>query len=205
MTTVNILVHGFNVSDPKESIGTLEEFVPDWYSYNYGWAGLVTVLRHNKDFAKDLKDIIAYHRMHGADTINVIAHSNGCAVAVEAARQGAIIDKLVAISPALKVNLRFPNNIKSVTVFYTPHDLPTRAARFLDWIPFIQLMVPNAWGAMGAKGPKYNIEELGTSYQDIRVTKSRQVEVKGHSDWFKPKNLKWFAPLLVRILNLDKK
>jgi hypothetical protein len=173
--TLNVIVHGIAVNDPMESVGKLAEYLKPNYVFSYGWR-LFSVLWHNKKDADNLKKYCM------GKVVNIIAHSNGCAIAVEAARQGLVIDHLVCISPALRVDTDFPDNIKKITVLYTPHDVPTRAARFFKKIPLLRRMVPVAWGAMGAKGA-----------DSIRAHNIKGYKVKGHSDWFLDSKIKGTA------------
>ena len=185
---MNFLVHGFNVKDPSNTIGKLKEHLSQSTSFNYGWR-LLSVLWHNKKDAKRLKGFIHLNSaMAETDDAVVYAHSNGAAIAVEAARQGARITTLVAINPALKVKTRFPPSIDRVLVIHTKHDRATKAARFFDKIPFIQLLIPNAWGAMGAVG--YN----GDDNRVININLSKYLH--SHVDFFSDRNLNRFMPLI---------
>lgn len=178
---MNILVHGYNVTDPQVTVGKLQTRLEDTYLFDYGWFGLLSVLMYNKREAKRLKELLD----NNPDS-TVYAHSNGCAIAVEAAKMGAKMKRLVCINPALKVDTDFPDSIKHVGVIFTKHDKPTKAARFFDKVPFIQLIVPNAWGAMGAEGPK--------SHRAAKFDFSGTL--KGHSDFFLKKNLDKLFPLI---------
>lgn len=185
---MNILIHGFNVRDPEKSIGKLKPYLGGSLMFNYGWFELLSVLFKNKKEARKLKKLLGSNLPPKGRTI--WAHSNGCAIAVEAARQGANIETLICINPALKCNTEFPDSIGRVLVIYTRHDKPTRAARFFDKVPFIQILIPNAWGAMGAKGYSGN---------DKRVKNWNLSELlEGHSDFFKKENLDWSMPKLER-------
>lgn len=172
---MNILVHGFNVRDPKKSTGKLHKCLDECISFNYGWRELISVMLCNKRDAKKLKDITMLHKS------NIYAHSNGCAISVESARQGAKIKALICINPALKRKTKFPPSIDRILVIHTKHDKATKAARFFDRIPFIQLLIPNAWGAMGAKG--YSGDDKRVVNWDLSIT------LKGHSDFFEDENL----------------
>lgn len=177
------LIHGFNVSDPEESTGKLRYYLDGAIMFNYGWR-FFSVLWHNKKDAKALKGILNNARSAGDRVI--FAHSNGCAIAVEAARQGAKINNLICINPALKTNTIFPSSIERILVVYTVHDKATRSARFFDRVPFIQLLIPNAWGAMGAKGSETPDERVNN--WDLSST------LNGHSDFFKDENLDRYMP-----------
>ena len=186
MTMKNFLVHGFNVKNPNKLTGKLNKYLPDSFMFNYGWR-FFSVLWHNKQDAKKLK------RYLNSDLYsNVFAHSNGAAIAVEAARQGAFIKTLVCINPALKVKTRFPDNIGKVIIIHTRHDKPTRVAAFFDAVPLIGLLVPNAWGAMGAKG---------SSIKDSRIVNLElSHRLHGHSDFFNDENLKLLMPEIKKML-----
>ena len=183
---MNILVHGFNVKNPMKTVGKLKGFVKNTYLFDYGWFGLMSVLMYNKREAKRLKKII--DKDCGS---NVIAHSNGCAIAVEAARRGAKIETLICIAPALKVDTVFPKSINKIVVVHSKGDKPTKAASFFDRIPIIQLLIPNAWGAMGAKG---------SVIDDDRVS-NVDVSNLGHSDLFRNKSIKRCADIVNRGIN----
>lgn len=179
-----VLVHGFNVADPTETVGKLKAYLKDSIMFNYGWR-FFSVLWHNKKDAKVLKDNLNYALGQNKERI-VFAHSNGCAIAVEAARQGAIIDNLICINPALKRDTVFPCLIKNILVIHTKHDKSTKSARFFDKVPLIQILIPNAWGDMGASG---------ASVDDKRVTNLNLSDsLNGHSDFFDDSNLDEFMP-----------
>lgn len=186
MSNLNILVHGFNVKDPERSTGKLKPYLENPHMFNYGWR-LFSVLWHNRVDAKRLAKLLYLNT--GS---NVWAHSNGCAIAVEAARRGAPIKNLICINPALKKDTIFPNSIERIIVIYTNHDVPTRAAAFFDKIPFLQLFVPNSWGAMGSKGP---------TSPDVRLKKLNFTQnLKGHSDFLEHEKLKALIPHVKRFI-----
>lgn len=91
--------------------------------------------------------------------ITVVAHSNGCWAAVQAAEMGYRIDHLVLISPALHKSHAFPENIKRVDVYYAPNDhIVTlgkwyrRAVNLLPWN--WKSSSRHDWGEMGKTGYK---------------------------------------------------
>ena len=179
--SLNILIHGYNVKDPMETIGKLKPHLDNVVMFNYGWFGLASVLLYNKREAQKLKLLLDAN-----PNATVIAHSNGCAITVAAAKMGAKMDNLICINPALKVNTKVPESIKRIAVIHTEHDTPTKAARFFDKIPFIQLIIPNAWGAMGAKGAK-----------DKRAVNFDFTEfLSGHSEFFKFSKISQLLPVI---------
>ena len=168
------------------SVGRLQFYLEKSIIFDYGWR-FFSVLWHNKRDATKLKNDLS----HNVENI-VFGHSNGCAIAVEAARQGASIDTLICINPALKVNTKFPESISKIIVIHTKHDKPTKAARFFDKVPFIQIAIPNAWGAMGAKG--YIGDDARVKNWDLSD------RLEGHSDFFKQRNLEEFMPRITEYL-----
>lgn len=183
---MNVLIHGFNVTDPEQSVGKLKFYLKNTFMFNYGWR-LFSVLWHNRKDAKRLK-----RYLNNKGSCFVYAHSNGCAIAVESAKQGAKIKTLICINPALKCKTNFPDSISRVIVIHTKNDKPTKAARFFDKVPFIQLVVPNAWGAMGANG--YTGDDKRITNWDLSET------LKGHSDFFNEEILEINIPLLNKLI-----
>ena len=175
---LKVVIHGFNVKDPENSVGRMATKLKESYLWAYGWKGLLGVLFTNKKNAEKLaKDFLG-------KTINIVAHSNGAAIAVESAKQGLQIETLVLLMPALKTKTVFPDNIKKVYVIYTKHDVPTRAARIADKIPLLQLLIPNSWGAMGAKGYEGD---------DEKVINIAAHDCQGHSKIFKEPQLSYYS------------
>jgi hypothetical protein len=184
-----ILLHGFNVRDNGES--TVEKLSPFLFSvsksmvitWKYGWFGLFSVLFKNKKVAKSIRD---YQQSCTPDNkLYAAGHSNGCAIIVRAASLGAEFESVLLINPALKSKTKFPQSIKKITVVHTNNDIPTKTASFLDKVPFIQLIIPNAWGAMGNTG------YIG---DDSRVTNINLTNsLSGHSDIFSDNNMSKFG------------
>ena len=183
----NFVIHGFNVKDPSKATGKLMNHLENTFMFNYGWR-FFSVLWHNKRDAKKLK-----HHLNSDLYSNVWAHSNGAAIAVDSARQGAFIKTLVCINPALKVKTKFPDSIEKIIIIHTDHDQATRAAAFFDRIPLIGLIIPNAWGKMGAKGSSIKTDPRITNLNFTR-------ELQGHSDFFEDKNLKLLMPKIKDML-----
>lgn len=173
---MNILIHGFNVKNPNETVGKLRRYLKDTMMFNYGWFGLISVLLCNRREAKKLKSVLINKKLS-----NIYAHSNGCAIAVDAAKRGGPIDTLICINPALKRKTKFPINIKRIIVVHTDHDVPTKAAAFFDKIPVIGWFIINAWGSMGAYGASRTDSRL------INIDMSN--ELNGHSDFFDDYNI----------------
>ena len=185
---MNYLVHGFNVKDKGEgSVGCLRPFLPTWEMFVYGWKGLFGVMFTNKKNATKLKAKLD-NNFSNANYSNVWAHSNGCAITVNAAKQGAIIYNAILINPALPVNTVFPETMKNIIVIYTKHDKATKAARIGNKIPLLGLFVPDAWGAMGTQGAKVPDSRV------INLDFSQFLD--GHSAFFERENLESLMPLV---------
>ena len=204
ITKVTYLIHGFNVHDcGADTVAKLRPYLTDTsgdpqgcadvqvVNWAYGWIGLLGVLFKNKKIAKRFA-----HRSMVQHSIKLpvyaVGHSNGAAILVEAARQGVHFEHLLLINPALKVDTIFPASIEKVTVIHTAHDIPTRAASIADRIPFLQLLIPNAWGAMGAKGARLGDKRV----TNIDLTPS----LEGHSDIFTDANLERYGPFINKLM-----
>ena len=182
------LVHGFNVSDGGAA--TIDNVEPYLRSadfnpvhFDYGHLGLLGVVLFNKNLAQTLKSQIKVDDC-------VIAHSNGAAIAVRAAEQGAFIDTLILINPALKSDYQFPKSIRKVVVYWTKHDKPVKISRLVRWAT-LGLCYWGAMGATGYTGPK--------DKRVINFDMSRKVD--GHSVALQPKQLKqWLGKNLINKL-----
>lgn len=179
------LLHGFNVHDGgADTVEMLRPFLREHpgsttvKSWKYGWFGLLSVLFKNKIVAKRLA--MAHAQVYPASPCYAVGHSNGCAILLRAAQLGMEFKTLLLINPALNVDTVFPPNIRQVIVVHTEDDVPTRVARWFDRIPFIGLIIPNAWGAMGA----YGYEGPDPRVMNIDLTGV----LHGHSDLFEVKN-----------------
>ena len=116
-----------------------------------------------------------------------IGHSNGCAILVKALYQGAVIDKLILINPALDKHYKFPKGVKEIHVFHNKHDKAVVAAKWLRKIVFWRNNF--LWGEMGNTGYKGN---------DKRVTNYQLA--KGHSALFNKKNLAKLTKIITAVL-----
>jgi len=187
MQIQNILIHGYNVDDPEQTVGKLRAHLKHSYLFDYGHFNLAQVLMYNRREAMRLYHILIKH-----PNINIYAHSNGCAIALLAARMGAPIKNLVCINPALNIDAHFPDNIQNVIVVHTKHDKPVRAARLFDGLPLLGLLIPDIWGAMGAYGAMVN---------NPRVTNlDVSLFVFGHSEVFESQNITKVFPSVENLL-----
>lgn len=152
--TATFMVHGINCDDRGSD--TVLQVVPHLaqystiYNHAYGRIGPIGAQFRNKSIARKLvrsvNDWCQYENNYA------VGHSNGCAIILHALRLGAKFKAILLINPALNVRAVFPPGDYTITVIYTKHDKAVRAARFFDAIPFLELFVPDIWGAMGARG-----------------------------------------------------
>jgi hypothetical protein len=152
---VTFLVHGINTGDKGSS--TVMQVAPHIAPYSrvanhsYGRIGPIGAHFKNKKIAKGLTKCTR-KASRACENHYAIGHSNGCAIIVEALRQGAKFKGILLINPALNINTKFPPGDYTITVIHTKHDKAVRAARFFDSLPLLEMFVPDIWGAMGAKG-----------------------------------------------------
>lgn len=141
-------VHGFNEDD--SGANSIDKLIPKLQGRNvetinvdYGHFNLLDVFGHNDTVAK----LIASYTKPGDIGIG---YSNGCAVLLKAAQQGAPFKRLIFINPALKSDIEIPPGIECVDVFFTDSDIPTRFAKYLRMMPFTPKNF--IWGEMGRTG-----------------------------------------------------
>jgi len=187
-----ILIHGFNVWDPRLSVGKLQPFVSaegiPSIMLNYGHFGLIDTRFKNDKVAKRLAEVVNNARKDGREVV-VVGHSNGCAITHRAAEKyGAKIKRAVYLNPALKANLDPPREISEVHVWHSPDDWPVKLAKLLPAVN------ARPWGSMGAKG------YTGASARVLNFNKQYgfAVSSSSHSDVFDDENLAYFGPLITR-------
>lgn len=178
-------VHGYNVDDGGKD--TIDKLLPPFMlaninviQHDYGYLRFRGVLRRNKAIAAKIK----YHL--GADDV-AIGHSNGCAILVKSLQQGASLNKLILINPALDKHFVFPASVNEIHVFHNKHDKAVVAAKWLRKLVFWRNTF--LWGEMGNTGYKGN---------DKRVI--NHVLGKGHSAPFNNKNIKEFSVMIINII-----
>ena len=179
------LVHGFNVKDGGED--TIDRLLPYIESeglvvaqHDYGYLRIRGVLRKNKIIAAKIKNYLSERDV-------AIGHSNGCAILVKSLQQGAILDKLILINPALDKHFEFPSSVNEIHVFHNKYDKAVVAAKWLRKLVFWRNSF--LWGEMGNTGYKGD---------DKRVT--NHALAKGHSAVFNNKNITAFSVMINDII-----
>ncbi len=177
------LLHGFNVSDNGDgSIDRLKPYIDgETYDFDYGWKGLVGVMRWNRKLAQALASLTRPGDVG-------IGHSNGCAILHLSTLVGAQFSKLIYINPALDKDAAPGPAVERLDVWHSPSDIPVRISSYL-W--------GHEWGKMGA---------VGYTGDDPRVTnfdKENDFALSscGHSDVFETGMINYFGPLIVSGIN----
>ncbi len=178
-------VHGYNVKDDGKD--TIDRLLPAFMGANinviqhdYGYLRLRGVLRKNKAIAAEVKKYL------GADDM-AIGHSNGCAILVKALQQGASLNKLILINPALDKNFTFPASVNEIHVFHNKYDKAVVAAKWLRKLVFWRNSF--LWGEMG-----------NTGYQGKDKRVINHALAKGHSAVFNRENINNFSRVILDIV-----
>ena len=193
MRPVTYLVHGFNVPDKgADTVLQVVPYIKDHsaiVNHHYGRIGLLGVYFKNHRIAKKLARRTKRDLKHGKRELYAIGHSNGCAIIVDAIRQGAKFKSILLINPALNVDTVFPPGDYSITVIYTKHDKAVELARYVDGMWALGWMIPDVWGAMGSRGYKGD---------DPRVVGNldRSYILKDHSHYFSKKVMPVLGPCI---------
>jgi len=215
--SLTYLIHGFNVEDggahtTSKLIDPIASYTNGLNIVSYGWFGVFSVMLKNRQVAESITNSIVGSILSRplkdlrypseALPINLVGHSNGAAIIVLVLKQlrtyDIMVDNVVLINPALPAKLNFPSSCKQVTVFYTKQDKATRAARLLNKIPFIELLVPDSWGAMGAVGSLTN--QTKATMPPIVYNVNMSNKWLSHSDAFSQANYKHTSVLVTSAL-----
>lgn len=197
VTKIAIPLHGFNVTDPKLTVGKLKPYLEaegyEVYMLRYGLVGLIGVKYINDAVAMELADR-TYRLKSKGYQVHVFAHSNGAAIVkIATEKYGAQIDGVVCINPALKRTVNPAPNAKFVHVYYNDEDLPVLLGRWLSWLtPWSGKVRP--WGAMGRYGyygQDINVRNFDTEHRFA-------VKAVGHSGVFKKGKIEFFGPLIAK-------
>ncbi|MEQ8409113.1 MAG: hypothetical protein RKH07_12640 [Gammaproteobacteria bacterium] len=205
MNAVAILIHGYNVSDPRQTVGKIRPYLEDLgvlvenYTYGY-WPLPIQVSRRNDQFAAEVAERCQYWKSKGF-TVYLVGHSNGCVIARTAClTYGAPVDRILAIHPALKRHLSICGLAERIIVVHNQGDLAVVAGGLLGRLT--ALFMPKwesarPWGEMGQDGYQ------GPSSNHINIdSASRDYSVKcwGHSDEFSEKKKQYWLTILTKAL-----
>ncbi len=175
-----VAIHGFRITDGgKRTIDTLSPYIEgkgweiDVDEADYGFWNLWKIVVWRGKARKEVLARIIEAIKH-ADII--YGHSNGVNFGIQAlnALPSEFRDTkiVVWISGAVNSNTRIPLAVKAQLVLHTPYDVWVRLS---SYIPF------NRWGRQGA---------IGYTGVDIRNTNQKDSDIRRHSGWFSPVNVK---------------
>lgn len=206
--TVVILIHGYNVSDPRRSVGKLRKPFEDLgclvenYTYGY-WPFPWQITKRNPKCAKQVAERVKHWKGKGY-RVFVACHSNGAAITrIATMVHRAWIDRVLAIHPALRTNLLVSNTSDRVLVVHNSGDKAVAAGGILGW--FSSKLIPDTWtfrpwGKMGQDGYSGKNE----SHRNVNSgDMSHPVRCRGHSDEFKSGKADYWLPLLANMLVED--
>lgn len=152
------LIHGFNIKDDgAATTGTVKQLLQN-HGYkvveiHYGFFHRMRVRLCNKGLAHAISSLVE-------PGSTCIAHSNGASIAFLATQYGAEWKNLTLVNPALNKNLKFPDQLENIQVWYAPHDKWTGLAKF----------IPNSiWGAMGRVGYKGELDNRVVQYDQEAI------------------------------------
>jgi len=191
MSTIVILIHGFNVWDGgRATVGKLRPFFADcgipYVMINYGWVGLLGTRLLNRRIARTVARAVN-NAKHDGHQVIVVGHSNGCAIAHLAAQDySAEIDLAVYINPALDADIEMPANVGRFHVWHSPSDVPVKLSKLLLWCD------ARPWGEMGATG------FTGIDSRVLNLDKEFTFNVSSseHGDMFTPEKITYFGPIV---------
>lgn len=179
------LVHGYNIKDGGNK--TIDRLLPylnyseiTTVEHDYGHLNIYGVLTKNKKIASKIV------RKLGSDDV-AIGHSNGCAILVKSLQQGAVLDKLILINPALDKHFEFPESVNEIHIFHSHKDKVVVLAKYLRKLVFWRNTF--LWGEMGNTGYRGN---------DSRVT-NHLMKTK-HSGIFKDIWIEEFSVIITDII-----
>lgn len=205
--TVVILVHGYNVSQPANTVGKFREVFEEMgclvenFTYGY-WPFPWQLTRRNPKFAREIAERVRYWKRKGY-RVYLAVHSNGAAIARLACTiHRAPIDRILAIHPALHRQVPVCEAVERVIVVHNGGDTAVVAGRLLGRVA--KYLVPKTWvfrpwGKMGRDG------YVGVMQNHINVDSHSDIYPEavrcwGHSDEFKAPASHYWLPYLGDLL-----
>lgn len=162
-------------------VNDLKQLGYDAKDVNYPRVNIFTA-RSKRRLKANASKVLADHKPDDC----VVAHSYGCAVALEAMRQGAKFKHVFLFSPAIDSDIVFPEGAaESITVFYNRRDRAIFAGMLL-W--------RHVFGAMGRRG--YRGKPDGRVVNVDYKTVSGGSSLLNHSLYFKNEHRHKFVKLV---------
>lgn len=181
------LLHGFNVRDGgAATTDTLQPYFRlrgwDVVQHDYGWVGLIGLRFRNEDVVGRMLKVVKPGDV-------VVAHSNGCLITHQLAREGAQLGAVVCIQPALRRDCTWPESLPVLCV-YNDKDWVVQLGRIWGRLSSaLTPFKPHGWGAAGRYGftaGQRNVENWNTNHGQFPVT--------GHSEIFQPLSRAYWGP-----------
>ena len=180
------ILHGMNDwSSGRDNVDKLAPYLARagyrCINFDYGWRGLIGVRFGNGKLAQRLANLVQQGD-------SVVAYSNGADVAFRAADLGAPLKHITLIAPALDCDAAVANHVRTVNVWHSPSELPTRLGALLPFHRF------GAMGAYGYRGDDPRFKNYNKE-RDFAERSSRS-----HGDVFRPPLLGFFGPKIVEAM-----
>lgn len=147
-----VLAHGIRTSDPEATMGGLQLALAERGRIaRFADYGYIAVPLDNGRAKRAIQRL-------ALPGCTLVGFSNG-GLAVHQTAEAVDARHVVLISPALRRDVKWPNCVESVTVFYSPGDkavwlggMWSGAASLMPW----RWGTPHGWGRMGLDGPDTN-------------------------------------------------
>lgn len=201
-----IVLHGWNVSDWKKTVGRLVpcfkelSYRVEVLDYGY-WPFPWQATKGNPRVAKKLANLVLGLAGEGY-TVDVVGHSNGCAITYIASNKYQIpINTYVAIQPALRKDSHPCLTAKLTQVWYNKGDVPVVLGKWLRWFtPWAKMARP--WGEMGHDGYKGEITDPPVA--QFNGGEDFSVKASGHSSYFEKDIRGYFMPRIAGYCNEER-
>ena len=207
ISTVAILVHGFNVTAPAWTVGKFRKpfealgCLVEEFNYGY-WPYPWQLTKRNPKFAKQLAERCRYWKSQNYRVV-VVGHSNGAAIVRLACTiHSARMDRVLAVQPALRQESSVCDQVDRVLVVHNDGDRTVVLGRLLGRITKLVRMDSwrfRPWGKMGRYG------YVGTRQNHINIDTDsdiypEEVRARGHSTLFKENLASYWLPYLADLV-----
>lgn len=207
--TVVILIHGYNVTDLRKSVGKFRPYFEDrdclveTYAYGY-WPFPWQITKRNPKFAKEVTER-AWYWHHKGYRVVVACHSNGAVITwLACSVRAAPIDRILAVHPAMHKNKPISRYAEKVLVVHNQGDRAVVAGGVLGW--FSKHIAPKSWtfrpwGQMGQDG--YTGSSPNHENIDSGDSSKWEITCSGHGQEFEEGFEAYWLPLLAEMILAD--
>lgn len=184
MTPPILKIHGFRVGDRgRNTIDQLDPYLAaegfETVDVDYGRFSFARVRLCNACIASTLAQVNSRPAI-------LATHSNGAAIAWEAARQSRNVVGIIAINPALDADTQLPEGVEWCDVYFNRDD---DAVWWAKWLP------GHPWGSMGRDGYQGPTDRRITQHDTGSVLLH---PARGHSAVFAPDMIGYWGPFVAR-------